>query len=311
MTKPNALPPRRRQMPIDRVAGVAMQFERTDGGYFFRRHGHGAAIRVSAAERDAFAATALRTLLIHAVALALCGAAGWMIVLRAMDGANVYVRAVSIGVVLSLIALALWGSLRWNADAPGRALAGRPTERPARDPDFLEHESYGTILGATIFLVFLMALGTKQPGWIYVTFATVVVIGGAVAALRKWWFDRALTPDQTARAAQARQAEAARARDRQATRDRHSTLGAGGALLVLFFVVLQLVVMAGGLFAGIGATLGIAGTSMEQSSGGVVILALLMGVVLAGLLAWGVEVLCKRLTGESAADTLSSIPPGW
>lgn len=311
MTKSNSLPPRRRLMPIDRLAGVAMQFERTDGGWFFRRHGHGPAVRVTAAERDAFAGTALRSALVHAAAMALCGTAGWLIVMRLMQGQNIYLRAVAIGIVLSLIGAALYASLRWNADAPGRALAGRPVERPARDPDYLEHGSYGTIGGGTLIILFIVALGTSQPPWVYATFATVVVMGGIFAALAKWRFERALTPVQQARAAQARAHERALEEDRVRTRTRNSVLTRGQAVLLVSLTALQFVAMIGGFIAGLYAAFALAGTTAAAASGDVIGLAIVAGLLLAALLMWGIERLCKRLTGESSLEPFTWVPGSW
>jgi hypothetical protein len=301
------LPPHERVVPIDTFAGVATQFERNDGGYLFRRGGCGPAVRVSVAERDAFTQRARWSVAIHAVALGICGYAGWLGASRILGAGGEIVVAIGFGIVLSLIALVLYGSLRWNADGPGRAFAGRPVERPACDPDFRDRPGYGMILGTTLALLVLAAMGTQQPAGFYVTFATVAVMAGLFLAVRKIWFDSGLTPEQRRRAKAVARQEADDARPRRNGKPVSGWIG----LLQLFLALFQIAAIFGGFVLGMGIVTEIAGTTADTASGPGLWIAIGAGVIVAGLFGWGVERLCKRWTGESALGTFDFIPPGW
>ncbi len=296
----------RNRMPIDTYAGVAPQFERIEGGYHFRRGGYGPAVRASAAERDAFTRRARWSLAIHAVALCLCGYAGWLAVDATLGVRGEVVAAIGFGILLSLTALLLYASVRWNADAPGRALAGRPVERPARDPDFRDRPSYGTILGLTLGLLFLAAIGTGQPAGFYISFATVAVMAGLFLAVNKLWFDSGLTPEQHRRAKAVARQEGDTARRGADGKPTSRWVG----VLILLLALFQIVAILGGLGLGM-AIVTIGSGSTAFPSGGTLWVAIGMGVGVAALFGWLVERLCRRWTGESAIETFSNIPPGW
>ncbi len=296
----------RSRVPIDSLAGVAAQFEPVEGDYHFRRGGCGPAVRASAAERDAYTQRARWSVAIHAVALCLCGYAGWLAVDTTLGDRGEIVEAIGFGIILSLIALLLYASLRWNADAPGRALAGRPVERPARDPDFRDRPGYGTILGLTLGLLFLAAIGTQQPAGFYISFATVAVMTGLFLAAHKLWFDSGLTSEQRRRATAVARQEEEEARRAAGGKPMSRWIG----VLILLLSLIQIVAMGGGLMLGM-AIVTTASGSTEFPSGGTLWIAIGMGVVVAALFGWLVERLCRRWTGESAIDTFGNIPIGW
>lgn len=304
---PNTLPARKRMLPIERFAGVAPQFERTDGGYFFRRDRCGPAIRVTAAERDAFAAAGMRSLWLHVAAFGIFALTAWLLLDRLLINWSENGLAALFGIVVSLIAIALYGSLRWHADAPARALAGRPHERPARDPDVADLPGYGTIIGLTMLLLFLAAIGTRQPTSFYVAFASGSVMLGIFLATRTWWTRAGLTPDQRRRAAaikaQARANERARARANKTSRWQ--------VLLLIVFFVLELIAIGVGIAMGVGIVVAVTGVGTDDLSFGPFMTGFLLGMVIAGLLIWPLEKLCKRWTGDSALNSFDFIPAGW
>ncbi|WP_419808570.1 hypothetical protein [Sphingomonas sp.] len=304
----NGLPPRKRLMPIDRWAGVATQFERTDGGYLFRRHGHGPAIRVAMAERDAFVAAGMRALLGHAAAFVGCGGAAWLVVREMMADSSPDLTAVAVGIVLSLVALALYVSQRWYADAPARALAHRPVVAPARDPDFSGRVGYLTIAVGTSCLVVIAALGTDQPRSFYVAFATIAVMGGIFAAIGKWFGDAALSPAQYRRALAAEDTDQRHHRERAAALERAHPTKAWHAPLLLAVLALEIVVLIGALCATVAVAGAITGTGYAEMAFGPFMVAFVAGLVLGGLLVWPLDGWCKRRTGSSAIDALNVIP---
>ncbi|QNE32354.1 hypothetical protein F1C10_10625 [Sphingomonas sp. NBWT7] len=298
-----------RRAGIDRVAALPPQFERVGDTWFFRRRGHGPAIRVSDDEYAGFMRTGLRAVMLHVVALPIFATLGWLLLARVLPDIGGTGRAALFGVVLSLIALALFGSLRHYADAPARLLAHRPPERPARDPDASMQPSYGTIVGVTLVLLFLAAVGTRQPPGFYVTFASVSVMFGLILFVRRLRFDGSLTAPQRERLQQqARAARAARAAER-ARATKGASLWQG--LLLLVFVGLELAFLALGVVIGVGVAQAIFGQSGEGLSFGIFMFGFFPGLALGLLLFWPLEKLCKRWTGSSAIHAFDWIPPGW
>ncbi|RZF65098.1 hypothetical protein EWE75_06880 [Sphingomonas populi] len=295
-----------RHAGIDRFAGLPPQFERSDRGWLFRRYGHGPAIRVSDDEYARFMRTGLWAVILHGVALIAFGAFAWLLLDRILPGWSGNARAPVFGVVLSLIALALQGSLRHYADAPTRVLVDRPPERPARDPDASMQPNYTTIIALVLFLLFMAAIGTQQPASFYIAFATASVTLGVVLAIRRLRFDRILTVAQRERLREQRVTELAIERARRKESD---PLWKGAVLLV--FVALELVVIGGGIILGVGIAQAIAGQTSDDMGFGVFMLGFLPGLAFGALLFWPLEKLCKRWTGYSALHAFDWIPPGW
>ena len=300
---PGNLPPRRRAIAIERVIGAAPQFERIDGGYLYRRDGHGPAIRVTAEEHDALTAGHGKILLLHAAALGVFGWLGWLVTQALLPRSGEAVVAAAFGVVLSLIALALYLSLRRYADAPWRALRHRPPERPARDPDASRQPAYRTIAGLVLLLLFLAAIGTRQPATLYVTMAVMAVMLGLFLTVRRWRFGARLTPEQR------RHVAAEAARERAA---RRSIPGRRWRIaLLLLFVLVEAILLLAGVVIGIGIVQGATGATSDTMTFGLFMIGFLLGMALGGLIVWPVDRLCKRWTGESAAGVLDFIPAGW
>lgn len=295
-----------RRAGIDRVAGLPPQFERLERDWLFRRHGHGPAIRVSDDEYAAFMRRGLRAIVLHGVALVVFGGLAWLLAERLLPGFGDHARALVFGVALSLIALALYGSLRHQADAPARALAHRPPERPARDPDASMQPDYSTIVVLVLFLLFVAAIGTRQPTSFYIVFAVVAVMLGVFLAIRRQRFDRILTVVQRERLRDQRVA----AREIERTRWQEPGVLWKGALL-LVFIALELVLLVGGVLLGVGIAQAIAGQTSEDAGFGVFILGFLPGLAFGGLLFWPLEKLCKRWTGHSAVHAFDWLPPSW
>ena len=299
-----ALSRRQRLMPVDHWAGVAPQFERIDGGWLFRRHRHGPAIRVTADERDAFAAAGRRALLLHALTFCVCSGATWLLVSRLFDGA--LVTAIAFAVVVSLLAMALYGSQQWYADAPARALADRPAEAPARAPDHRERQSYTTIVATVAALLFLAALGTGQPLEVYVGLATGAVMLGLFMVVRRWRYDSRLSPTERRRADAALQEREAREK-----------AAAGGSqsgwqvALLLFFVMLELAVLAVAVILTVGIAMTVTGSTPDTMGFGLFMISFVAGLMLGVAANWPVDRLCKHWTGASAANAFDWIPAGW
>lgn len=295
-----------RRAGIDRFAGLPPQFERSDRGWLFRRYGHGPAIRVSDDEYARFMRTGLWAVILHGVALIAFGALAWLLLDRMLPGWSGNARAPVFGVVLSLIALALHGSLRHYADAPTGVLVDRPPERPARDPDASMQPNYTTIIALVLFLLFMAAIGTQQPASFYIAFATASVMLGVVLAIRRLRFDRILTVAQRERLREQRVTELAIERARRKESD---PLWKRAVLFV--FVALELVVIGGGIILGVGIAQAIAGQTSDDMGFGVFMLGFLPGLAFGALLFWPLEKLCKRWTGYSALHAFDWIPPGW
>lgn len=295
-----------RRAGIDRFAGLPPQFERSERGWLFRRYGHGPAIRVSDEEYAGFMRAGLHAVVLHGIALLAFGALAWLVLERALPDWSDTARAPVLGVVLSLIALALHGSLSHSADAPTRALVDRPPEKPARDPDASMQPNYTTIIGLVLFLLFMAAIGTQQPASFYIVFGTASIMLGVILAIRRLRFDRILTVVQRERLREQRVTELAIERAR-----RKDAEPWWKGLLLLVFVGLELVLLAGGVLLGVGIAQAIAGQTSENASFGVFMLGFLPGLAFGGLLFWPLEKLCKRWTGYSAVHAFDWIPPSW
>lgn len=304
------LPPNPRHMRWERVAGVTPQFERTDNGYLFRRDGCGPAIRVSIAERDAFAAAGRRALLLHVAAWVVCAAAGWLTVDSLMPDRQAITFAILLGIVETLIAVILYLSLRWHAVAPGRALAGRPTERPARDPDFAKRldtvSTIGLIL-VLVFMIFLSSFSDRASLPIQISLATAAVMLGLFLLGRRWLSVRTLSPEQRARAAEIARQE----RVRSGRPDRHPLMALFLLLLLFAFVLIEIGTAYVGFNAGSRIVLESALQTFDTADGATTAGAILLGLVTALLSGGLIELLGRRVTGVSPFLFLWAITPAW
>ncbi|WP_144037090.1 hypothetical protein [Sphingomonas sp. TZW2008] len=275
-------------------------------GWLFRRHGHGPALPLSDQECAAFQREGWRSVLLHSAALPLLGWLAWLVLERMLPTWSTNAIALIFGVVISLIALALFGSIRNAADAPARRLASRAPVRPAREPDDAMQPSYATIIGLTMGLLFLAAIGTQRTASFYIAFASASVMLGIILAVRRWLFDNRLTALQ-------REQLRARADEQRAARrvEKHAGRSWWKGALLLGFVVVELIFLAGGVLAGIAIVLAISGQTSEQLTFGLFMTGFLPGLALGALAFWPLERLCKRWTGASAVHAFDWIPAGW
>lgn len=304
------LPPNPRHMRWERYAGVTPQFERVDGGYLFRRDRCGPAIRVSIAERDAFAAAGRRALLWHVAALLVCGAAGWLAVDRLINDGGEITTAILLGIVEALIAMILYASLRWHADAPGRALAGRPIERPARDPDFAKRLDTVSIIGLMLVLPFMICLSTlsdKVSVTVQIGLISASVMLGLFLLVRRWRFNRSLSPEQRARAREVARHE----RVRDGAPDRHPIVALLVLLVLFVFVFAEIVAVYVGFNAGSGFVLDGARQTFATADGATTTGAILLGLVTALVSGGLVELISLRVIGASPFLFLWAITPNW
>ncbi|SFR96817.1 hypothetical protein [Sphingomonas jatrophae] len=297
-----------RRVGIDRVAGLPPQFERSGDTWLFRRHGHGPAVRISDDEFQASMRAGLRAVLVHALVLPLFAWLGWLVLERLLPDGSVNALAALFGVVLSVIGLALFGSLRHYADAPGRAFAGRPQVAPARDPSDATQPGWTTIVALTFILLTAAALGTRQPAAFYIAFATASVMLGLILAVRRLRFDAALTVVQRERLREQRAVE----RQREVARlGRQPDVHWWQLPLLVLFILLQLAFLALGVIVCVGVVLGITGETSTGMSFGQFIAGFLPGLALGYVLFIPLERLCKRWTGVSAVHALDWLPPSW
>lgn len=291
---------------VEGLAGMSPQFAWSGDGWLFRRHGTGPAVPVTAQECAAFLRRGLYAILVHVAALVLLGGLAWLVLQRLLPAWSDNAVAGVFGVVLSFIGLALHGSLRHHADAPTRALAGRPAVAPALDPDDRTQPPYGAIGCLAVVLLFLAAIGNRRPESFYVAFASASVIGCAMLAVRRYLFDTSLTPAQRARLRDRSKAES------DAWQRRHQDQGRWWQLpLLLGFIVLEFAMLIGGVLLGLGIVLAISGRTSDQLTFGLFMLGFLPGLA-AGVLAFlPLERLCKRWTGASAVHAFDWVPVNW
>jgi hypothetical protein len=289
---------RSRILPIDRYAGVAPQFSWNDGGYLYRRDGFGAPIPVSVEERDHFVRAGLRSLLLHVGALLLVLWAAVLAAERLHPTGSDVTRAAIVALMASVVGLILYRSHAWYADAPARALAGRPAVGPAGEVDVTRWPSYGTIATA-VFATFLAILFHIRSTLVSVVGVSVaaIVVGLAVAGM-KWWFERGFTPVQRQKAAERR--ATVRMRDHRPFRP----------FRMLLLIVFLLVEMAVGLVAFVmvmGGIIELSGTSWEDPAPVPFIGGMVLGFAALWLAIWPLEKLCKRLTGTTTVDEFNGL----
>ena len=300
-----ALPRRQRIMPLAVAAGVAPQFERTDGGYFYREDGTGPAIHVTSDERDRFVRTGMHAFLFHVLAFFLCAAAAWLVASRLLADAGRFAVAASTGIVAAIAAILLLISHDDAKRAPARALRARPAVQPPRDPDFDKSYSYGAALAGIVIANlwwFTGSAGTIADRSVVGIFA--IVVGGFVILRRRRGY-RQLDDAQRERAV------AAQARAQEFQRERLARAKpVNGCGLILFFII-EVAVGLAVLFGTIVVVLGILGQTAEQPDGWIFAGAFLLGITLSCLVVSALDRLCKRWTGASALNEFNWIPADW
>lgn len=291
-----------RRIGIDRIAGLPPQFEGTRDGWLFRRHGHGPALPLSEAEHAGFVREGVRAVLLHALALPVFGWLAWLMLARLLPGWGTNPRAALFGVVLALIGLALHLSLRHRADAPARALAGRRPVAPARDPDDATQPSYGTILVLMLWILFMAAVGTRQPPGFYIAFATAGLMLVLFLAIRRWRFQHRLTPAQRQRLRTAHKTER---RERRAARRWWQTP------LYLLFLLVGMILLGVIVIVALAITARITGTTIAEMGFGPFMTGFLAGILLGCFAIAPFDRLCRRWTGHSTRGAFDWWPLHW
>lgn len=292
----SSLSPASRAGPLDKLAGVAAQFEPTADGYLYRQDGWGPGIPVTLLERDAFVRAGARDLLFHLAALALCVVAAWITATRVTSGGDDVVRAVAFASFASAAAILLLISHEWHRRAPSRALTMR---RPVAPPRTVPGSAgYGTIAGVMAIALLWLFTGTIGTAAYRAFFAASALLIGMFLIGRRWLARRRLTPAQRRAATVSRRANAER-----------PSVGAGCAMLIFF--LLETVVGMVALFGTIALVLRLAGQPIEDPNGWVFTIGFLLGGASAYAAMRMIDRLCKRWTGLSAIDAFSWIPVHW
>lgn len=180
----------------------AEQFEAEAGGFIYRKSSKGAAIRVSAGERDAFVATFI-TKLRYAVLGTVVGILlfiGFLVLVVPEGDSSVYQTAIYAGVT-GIMALFLAAYYRaWNEPMrhlERRPIAGEALTREEARRMALAKISYGHLaivaLGGFAVLWNASAKHDVLHGWgvLWPVFAGFLVILAGVQAFRKWLSERA------------------------------------------------------------------------------------------------------------------------
>jgi hypothetical protein len=175
----------------------ADQFEPDGQNFLYRKYMRGAPVRVSAAERDRYAATFDRFLKYQ-----FWGMAAGIVVLTASVVSYAVVTNVDLPVMalyagLGAILAAFMAGHFWIWNFPARELRGRPTIADTRSRAemkrlYLERLTYGqiaTAAGAAIVLLLrFRSGGSLLSGWnlLWTGMAAVMLVLCAVQAFRKW-----------------------------------------------------------------------------------------------------------------------------
>jgi hypothetical protein len=184
----------------------AEQFEPDGSGYLYRRSRKGAAIRVTADERDRFVSAFNDSLLIGVWIL--CGGVGLLMVgLVSAAKAGPAGSFNSISSIIGIFGATLIVSIPyflhywWIWRAPARELRGRAPVAPERSSKEMRQLRLARLtwrqLGLATLGALLLATPTVRreqlyPGWNHFAFraAALLFLLIAVQALRKWRFDR-------------------------------------------------------------------------------------------------------------------------
>ncbi|MEP9400450.1 hypothetical protein [Sphingomonas sp. VNH70] len=286
--------PRPDTIPLDRYTGMARQFERTGNGHVFRRDGSGPAIPVSAEERRGFLRAGRWSAALHCAALLLVLAAALLGAEHLLPAAPGVARAAFVGLVTAGVGLLLYRSHGWYADAPARALAGRPAVGPAIDVDVTRWPTYRAIAGGTVVVMLGIVLHHRTTAASSVGLGVAAAVVGLAVAAMKWWFERGFTPRQQQAAIARRRAERAASPGRR--------LSTGRILLLILFLLVEGVLMLGAFLTVMVGIVGASGTNMDDPAPLPFIGGMILGFVAAGLVMWPLERLCRRWTGTTVAD---------
>jgi len=281
-------------LPLDRYTGMARQFESVAGGHVFRRDGSGPAIPVSADERTGFLHTGRWSALFHTAALLLVLAAALLGAEYLYPAASSFAQAAFVGLVTASVGLLLYRSHGWYADAPARALAGRPAVAPAIEVDVTRWPTYGTIAGGTIVVMIGIVLHHRTTATSSVGLSVAAVVVGLGVAIMKWWFERDFTAGQKRAAVERRRAERVASPAKR--------MSGWRILLLILFLIVEAVLMLGVFMSVMLGIIAASGTNPDDPAPLPFIGGMILGFVAAGLVMWPLEKLCRRWTGTTVSD---------
>jgi hypothetical protein len=171
----------------------AAQFEPDGGGYIYRKDYAGEAIRVSAAERDAFVAAFHRWLVVQILALIVGVVAVIFLVARSHFGRG---SDPVLWLIIGTSAVTGLSVVGWQVcwDAPARALADRaavapPLTRAEGRRKTLANTSWTMVAFGAIWTVWIVVRGVTavEPleGWAWLE-AAVSLLAASALAYSKW-----------------------------------------------------------------------------------------------------------------------------
>jgi len=182
------------------VDTFAAQFEDDGkGGYLYRRYGRGAAIPVSAAERDAFVATFDRRSRWWMIGLMVAAVTG--IVAAALVGTAMHLGAVAtyvgIGAMVTVLVAAILMMTHRTYDGPRQALASRASIGAERSPKEAREIARARQSWAQILIVFVIIMVQfavvalrydvlHGSGRLWLLYPAFGVMACGYAAIRKW-----------------------------------------------------------------------------------------------------------------------------
>jgi hypothetical protein len=184
----------------------AEQFKPDGNGYLYRRSCEGAAIRVTADERDRFV-IAFKCGLLSAMWILYAGAGllmiGLVLAARSDPGRsfNSIPSMIAIVGACLIVSIPYFLYFRWIWGAPARDLRGRAPVAAERSSEEMRQVrlarlTWGQLglaaLGALVLAIPTVRREELYPGWNHFAFraAAVLFLLIAVQALRKWRFDR-------------------------------------------------------------------------------------------------------------------------
>jgi len=174
--------------------GFAAQFEPDGDAYVYRKSWKGAAVLVSAAERNAFVAAFNRSVALQLLGL-IAGLAAVIIMPIRFAFARgpgtviwVVIGASVLSAILVTVTLAAWG-------APARALAGRAAVAPplsasdARRAQWTK-TPWGQVVFPGLWAMFLASRGLERASpvapWVWFSMAAMLFLAAAGVAWLKW-----------------------------------------------------------------------------------------------------------------------------
>lgn len=178
----------------------ADQFEADGSGFLYRKSMKGAAVRVTAAERDGFIATFQRRVRYASwlIILATLLLIGLLVLLVPVDGPS---ADTAVWVGLAVILVPFLFAFYWAWNAPARELERRPHMGEVRTRAevrrlMLAKMTYGQLglaaVGALILVWNVSAKSDVLHGWgiVWLVLAGVLIVGLAFQAFRKWKQER-------------------------------------------------------------------------------------------------------------------------